>query len=530
MKLFLIATLVCSLTSLAHATDYSPYTWNRHIEGIKHLAQVRDKSEKCIESEALGLSQRYVLTKNAEGKTCALYDLSFPNLKALFTKKPVSELRLKKPSLSDYKLFLKNKPSEEDARRILSEEISSKELSQSWYSKLKFKNQNLRTNEDGLALAFNLSDVELPNRKLTFSKKEKDELKNLIEIYGVNARSVDFIENPRSIFDKIHLEYNSIKRIYEVFLDMNFLPLDGPIKLVNHDLQYSTWLEKQIRSLILNALNRVLRPVSATLPGKIALVVLNDAFEMIEMTYDFQRLQLDTALRMALSEEIPTRISKKDLKDSLYLLYVQDSQSLINAVIKLVQGHQVDLNNLYGFGKGAADKGHTTRVNLSDQNFSKLHYKWACDLKSLTYFFAHCEDQSAVHSLITETRIFLWSFGYPKIINLDSPWEVFLKRGAAYLLSSAVEVNFLNFPEWISSQVSGALKTYALSGILDEAFILSELYERKNNGMPLSSFEESAFKEILGKNIIPFLPKSEEGIKNTIEKNKSLISISKQEL
>ena len=222
---------------------------------------------------------------------------------------------------------------------------------------------------------------------------------------------------------------------------------------------------------------------------------------------------------MAIAGEVNSELSVAELRKTLYLLHLKDTAALVNVIVAGIQGGKIDLDNLYTYGKTTALQGYERRQSMSDQSFSDLYYEKECNLVSLGDYHAHCEDQGSVYSLISQTSIFLWTFGNPKVLNFDRPWEVFFKRTATYLLAAAVEINFLSFPDWIASQVSTALKGYSLSGMLDEAFIVGELQAKSE----LSEKERLILDQLMNKNLIPFLPSSEASLKNVIAGNKAIL-------
>ena len=520
-KLCLTSVFFCSLYFSTTSNASMTYSWQRDVKIISALAKEAEKSVDCEESNYESISENYLASFDGQNQICGIYDLSFPTLRSLITKAPVTELRVIKPKLKDYKIFLDDEATLSDAERFLNEDISTEG---SWYSKLEFKNnRNLRVHEDGVYEAFAFSDLKSFSTKMEFNAAEKKALEELLySVDTVDQRAASaFIQDPRSILENMTFEYDSVKKAYKVFLDLDFLPINGPVKFSDHKLQYRAWMQKQIRSVILSAFNRFLKPVSVTLTGRIASVVITEAFNFVEMTYEFQRLKLEKTLRLALDGRFETEVSDEDLEKSLYLLFVQDSSVLINIVMGLVQTGHADLDNLYNIGKTSALRAVQIRNSMSDRFFSKMHYEQNCNVVAVGYHFAKCENGSSLYSLISETSIFFWSFGNPKMLNLNSPWEVFAKRTASYLLAGAVDINFLNFPRWISSQVSQALKGYALSGVLDEAIVVSDLLVNDQR----TDDEESSLRHLMGKNIIPFIPKSLDGLESVRLKNKKILGV-----
>lgn len=520
-RLCLTSVFFCSLYLSTSANASMTYSWQRDVKIVSALAKEAEKSVGCEEKSFKSISENYLAAYDEQGQICGIYDLSFPTLRSLITKEPVTELRVLKPKLKDYKIFLNDDATLSDAERFLEEEISTED---SWYSRLNFKsNRNLRMNEDGVYEAFSFSDLETFSKTMEFNSLEKKALEELLySVDSVDQRAANaFIENPRSVLENMNFQYDSVKKAYEVFLDLDFLPVNGPVKFSDHKLQYRAWMQIQIRSIILSAFNRFLKPVSATLTGRIASVVISEGFNFVEMTYEFQRLKLEKTLRLALDNKFETEVSDEDLEKSLYLLFVQDSSVLINIVMGLVQTGQADLDNLYSIGKSSALRTVQVRNSMSDRFFSKMHYEKNCTVVAVGYHFAKCESGSSLYSLISETSLFFWSFGNPKVLNLNSPWEVFAKRTATYLLAGAVDINFLNFPRWISSQVSQTLKAYSLSGVLDEALVVSDLMVNDQR----TDDEEKSLRHLMGKNIIPFIPKSMDGLESVRLKNKKILGV-----
>lgn len=523
-----IGALVLSLLMMGslEARYKQKSMWAKAADRVEGLIEHRAGAEKCVATSTAELSKRFMATRDANGKLCKIYDLSFPTLSTLFAKKPASTLRIKKANLDDYRNFLYGKVGELEGREFLEQEITQKDLQNSWYGQLKFKpNRNLRVHRDGVIESFQFSDVEMFSQKIAFNQEQKKYLRSMLSSMGAERSSTEnFINNPRNFLENITFEYDSLKRAYEVFLDFDFLPIRGPIASVDHDLQYRGWMQKQIRRLVLSAINKLLQPASLTVTGRIATVVINDAFELIEMTYDFQRAQLDQVIRMALAGTITTPLSQKELQDSLYLLYVQDSQTVVAIIQKLIQTGTASIDNLYPYGKAASIQSYNMKVSLSDSNFSKLYYELACDLKDIGYFFARCDGGDEVYSTLSESKFLFWNMGQTKIINLAKPWEVYTKRMMAYLLAGGVEVFLMNFPDWITSNVISALKGYATAGVIDEAYVVSDIYEKSSRGLRVTNFERETYLNIMDKNFIPFLPKSEESLNNVVATHRRMLT------
>lgn len=519
--MFKIGIIVLSLFAFeSHAAMTG--AWVRNANKIKQIVEKTAEMEACNEVSYKSISENYVVGVTEAGTLCGVYDLSFPTLRTLFTQSPVAEIRVTTPKLKDYKIFLNDEADEDTARSFVEEEAIS--LDRSWYSRLRFKNKRaLRLNEDGVYDEFRMSDTVMFARQLRFTQREKNLLLSTLTVPGERASRelTNFVDNPRSIFENMHFQYDSVKKAYKVFLDLDFLPINGPVKLADHEIQYRVWLTRQVRGLVLSGLNRLLAPVSRTQTGRIARYVLNEAFNFIEMTYDYQAFKFERTLRLALEGNVESELDSADLRKSLYLLYLKDTNALINIVVSGVQNQSVNLDNLYTYGKTTALRSYEQRQSISDSSFSNLYFEMQCDLSAIGYYFVRCPDQGNIFSTISDTTLFFWSFGNPKILNIDRPWEVFLKRAATYLLAGAVEVNFLRFPDWIASQVSSALKGYSLSGVLDEAFVVGELQTKAS----LTREEQDILDNLMSKTLIPFLPRSVESLDSVVVKNKSILGV-----
>jgi len=517
IRVFLVVLLFAT-----NATAAMTGSWLREAGKLMAIAEKTTEIDNCVEVEYKKLSENYLVGRDADGSLCGVYDLTFPTLRTLFATDAVSEIRLNTPKLSDYKIFLENGADEETARSFVEQEEVS--LDRSWYSNLKFKNTSgLRQNSDGVYEEFKLSDVEMFNRDLQFTQREKNLLLASLTAPGERASDelVQFVENPRAIFENMNFQYDSLKKAYRVFLDLDFLPINGPVKLADHKIQYRVWLTRQTRGLIRTALNRLLRTVVRTQTGRIVSFVVNEAFNFIDMTYDYQATKLERTIRMALEGSVESELTTDELRKTLYLLYIRDNSLLINIITSAVQTQSVDLDNLFNYGKPAALTAFEQRQNISDVSFSNMYYEKECDLESVGYYFAKCADDGNIYSLISNTSLFIWTFGNPKVLNMNSPWEVFLKRSATYLLAGAVEINFLNFPNWIANQVSSALMTYSMSGVLDEAFVVGGLLAQSE----LNREDRVILNELMNKTIIPFVPRSLEGLERIKEKNKAIMGV-----
>ena len=513
--MFKIQVLFVALCASAVSHANEERFWLSDVEKIQKIKEKSTDEDACNEVEFKELTKNYIFSYNEEAKVCSVYDLSFANVRALLRSVAVTELRVTRPKLNDYKIFLNNEANEDIARSFVEEESLS--LDQSWYSKLRFTSKNaLEKNKEGLVKEFRFSDIEIFEKDIKFSNKDKDVLTALLDS---SKRSRAFIDDPKSILGGIQFKYDSLKKSYKVFFDLDFLPLNGPVKLVDHEVQYRVWMSAKVRGIVRSVLNRALRPVLFTQTGRIASYVLNEAFNVIEMTYAYQSTKFEKALHMALKGDLETDISREELEKSLYLLYIKDNGTFINIILSGVQNQIVDIDSLYTYGKSTALNAYAQRQSISDANYSRMYFKEQCDLETYAYYFAKCENQGSLYSLISDQQVFFWSFGHPKIYNFDRPWEVSLMRSATYLLAGAVEINFLNFPNWISSQVSQALKSYSQSGLLDEAYLVSELQAKES----LDSKQKLVLDEVMSKSVLPFVPRSITSLKRLRDSNRDLL-------
>ena len=60
------------------------------------------KTVGCVDTRKMTFANKYVMSFDEQGAPCRIYDLSFPNIQALFTRKKVTQVPVRKITSKDY--------------------------------------------------------------------------------------------------------------------------------------------------------------------------------------------------------------------------------------------------------------------------------------------------------------------------------------------------------------------------------------------------------------------------------------------
>ncbi|MCK6596975.1 MAG: hypothetical protein L6Q37_01310 [Bdellovibrionaceae bacterium] len=519
----------------------------KSISDLRIFKAVADSKQKhCVDFKKMEFAGKYILTFDENGKQCRIYDLSFPNLKAFFTRKKVTSVPAVVPKAKDYLNWL-NGTSED----VLSDQknLSIYELAKSsWVNALRFKKpleiipgSKKFVFENGLPLSFSLSDLEV-GAQFSFSETDVAEVRNLLADYKSSMASAmgqgngaEFIpealnkvvEKPESLLNGVQFVWNDVSKAYEVFLTGDFLPINGPVALIDFQTQYKFALEKMFRNVLSSALYRLAFRIPNKMVSSVVAVVIDDAFEQLELAYSYQLVQLEEALKtLSLDSRAPVAETIMPNK-ALDLLYGQQSSLFSAYITSVVQKKEMDWENFQKLGKTARYNVEKQRDVMMGRLNSRLVLEKKCDIEFFKDYFAICSKEGkkiALYSLISDHSFAFKNLGAPAVYNFNRPFQVTLMRGGAWVLSAALRIVGLPIPRSIIYRLDGILKRYRNAGILDEALLRSHFGYQKSLGI-LNSENGSMLNWLFVQNLNPFLPKSEASELSLIAKNRQILGI-----
>lgn len=499
----------------AGATSMSPAEWNNTTQALLTLLADQSTKEPCIANSYKKLGRSYAIESTTNGAICKMYDMGFPHLMLAFrkgqTQENFSHIRIRSASEQE---VLSYKDDEDSITVALDQlrPLSKSDIDNSWISEIDFNTHRIQRNSNGLPQRFKLSEIK-GFRVLNFSSHEKSTLKALLIRAGADSHQVEnFTETPKQALGQIEFILDPIKNIYKVALDFDFLPISGPISQIDHSIQYRSWVQSQIRSVVLSAVLRIAQPLSGTVAGRLLVVALTDTFEVIDLTYQSHLAQLEMTLQLALQGKVSTDLSPTELQNSLYLVHAQSTDVITQIILAKAQGKQVDFNNLYSFGKDRSLSDFRARKTLSDRHYSELSLGKQCQLKEVGRYLASCDQTGRVYSLLDRVSFLFWDLGPTTSLRMDQPRRVQIQRSGAYLLATAVQMAPRFLPNFVISQVVSALKNYALSGAVTESMMVAEHTQQEQSLGEMGDV-------IMKSQVNPLMPRSTTSLDLVIQKN-----------
>lgn len=481
--------------------------------------------EKCVDAKRMVFAKKYVLSYAADGSPCRIYDLSFPTLESLMNMKVALKLPVQTVESQDYLDWLDGDFATIQAKQIaFKNNFNAQNVAQtSWISKLKFRRQPIRAN--GLPQSFKASDLDLGGT-FQFDQKSKEQVQKLIhqsQIYAVAIGSTEplispywlqVLNKPETFLDNVKFQWNDLEKVYDVVLDGEFLPINGPVALVDYRVQYKYAIEKMVRSVLSSGLQKAAMFIPQPYVAKAISTIVFDSFEQLEMAYAYQMNQLEGTLTLGSHNPTALEITPQDLNKGLNILYGTRSDLLSAYILSVAQKKSFDWSAMDRIGMSArynAEKQKLiTRANMNSQ----MVLEQGCASTLMYDYFAQCimnGHNDGIYSLISERVVWTHSFGAPLIYRNDRPYEVSLKRGATWALSLGLRIAGLSIPDFIASQLDEVLKNYMMTGILDEAYLRNSLYMQNSSG-PMMDW-------LYIQNLNPFLPKTPAFEQKIIEAN-----------
>lgn len=532
-----ITGTVCSLTFVAFAAFSAAgprqahaipadkdYSLGLAVAAVKS-AKTLPKAEQCLETKAINNSIKFVTTYDASGRPCKIYDLSFPTLKGTFQSLAVASVPVQRLTKDDYKAWLRGDYDHVYARmNAFNNNFTDADLKGSWISRLPFKKTGLRamsTNADGTPTSFHLSDIDV-GEDFHFSAGDNTQLRDALsdaQRHGMSIMGTDkddsletFVDKPDKLLSKIRFDWNEARRVFDVFLEFDFLPLVGPIDLVDYNTQYKLLVERTVRSVFARAFGRLADFVPNLTARALVKLALAESFQFMEDLYNYHLAELEDTLRMNLAGTIKTDIAAKDLEKGLNLAFIPRISLVTEYVMAKAQGKALSLTALDKTAYQVRYRLEKNRVALNENLHSRLVLKTGCDLEPLFDSFVICRKDGqakSVYSLMSENVIYRFPQGAPEIFNFAFPAKVLSKRLASYLMATGLQAFTTPIPGFINNELVKTLKRIASSGMADEAYLLNRLTElKRNNGIQTATSAQMT-KWLFGQNINPFLVKGE---------------------
>jgi hypothetical protein len=519
------------------------HKWQKIVKGIKAFQSKAGPTLKmCKDARHVLFAQKYAMSFDENNQPCRIYDLSFPNLKAMFSGKSVSQLPVQKMKAKDYLAWLKGdyEAVNQSMETFKTDFDLSSIAKNSWVSQLKFRNPPMMVGaikgEGGLPESFHASDLDFGNR-FRFSETDRNAMKGMFGQIAVmspaafgGAETQDFwmtlADQPESLLKMIRFDWNDARKIYEVFLEADFLPISGPVALVDYQAQYKMTVEKMIRTAMRTALRSLVQYVPAPVVARLLDVAIVDSFEMVELMYDYQLNQLEDTLRTAAANGVSIGADAAQTQQGMNILFGSRSDLMSEYIMAVAQGRVFDWQAIDKIGRMTRYTTEKRREIQTTKMFSQLVSKKGCTVEVMHAAFGVCSKdgkKSSMHSLLSEHVVVSWSLGAPLVHRYGREYEVTLMRSTSWLLGAGVRMFQLPYIGFLSKQLSYVLKGFATAGMTDEAILRNDLWMKKGLGQ-LDAENTQVLKWLYIQNINPFLPKSEAMEKSVIDANLRLLN------
>lgn len=522
----------------------SSFSMAKALAELKKFRQAAAKTPKCVDATKTVFGKKYVLTRDASGKLCRIYDLSFPNLKTLLSAKKTLQVPVQKLHSKDYLNWLDgNYTAIEQSREAFRQQFNPLQTArESWISKLKFRikpsavvGSQSSLLDIGLPRSFRIADLDIGQYR--FDDQTRNEIQSFLnELQSDVANSPNteseymtkVLKTPETMLQGIRFDWNDVEKVYDVVLDGDFLPFNGPVVLVDFQTQYKYAVEKLFRSILSSGLQRVAQVIPNKMMASSIEAVVNDSFEQIEMAYSYQMLQLEDTLKAAVTGRADIGIQAQDGNRAFDLLHGQRTDVFTAYILAVAQGKPFDWMAFEAMGKTARYNAEKQRDILMSKQNSKLVLDKKCQTEFIKDYFAVCKragKKDAVYSLISDQKLVNKSFGPPLIYRYQRPFEASLRRGATWILSLGLRIFGVNISRQAVVQLEPILKGFMNTGILDEALMRNSFSSQQRGGSSLTTEEGQILQWLYVQNLNPFLPKSMASEDNIIAINKKLMGV-----
>lgn len=485
----------------------------------------------CVEASRQVVAGAYVLTTDAQRKPCRLYDLTFPTAQSWSGPVKVGRLPLQTFGARDYLAWV-----EGDYEKVLRRMSDFRAVDTSslpvagWVRDLRFKKTSaarVRVANRSLPRQFTAADLDL-GAKFDWTATDRQILNQLAQ--GLPALSSQteawrrVLDNPENLLAHISFDWNDVEKVYEIALDGQFLPLAGPIVLVDFERSYRLAVETLLRSVMHSALNEVLKVIP--MPARNLLsIAIDDGFEFVEMAYAYQENRLEATLKH--QEQLDQVVTERGLN-----ILAGGRADFVSQYLKAIITKQPFDWNMF------EDLGRTMRYDVErrrDVSMSRLNSSMVLDQGCTTTFaydyFAFCAKGTTrqLHTMISDLSILFWNLGAPLIYDPQTPSNVSLRRGAAYLLSVGSRLVQLPYLSGLMGQLTSICKQFAFAGVVDEGLLRGSLHAQQRAGLA-TSFDEELSGWLYLQNLNVFLPKSKIQEAAIIEANAARLGLRKGDL
>jgi hypothetical protein len=335
------------------------------------------------------------------------------------------------------------------------------------------------------------------------------------------------LNQPQKVLQSVKFNWNDLNKVYDVAIDGDFLPLMGPVEIVNFQTQYKGMVEKLFRSILSSVLVQLPRLIPNRTIGAIVEVAVEDIFEQIDVMYEYQTNRLEQTLKNIKSYQVSAVDMPLLETRALNILYGQKGDLMTSYIMSVAQGTQFDWQAFEKAGKSVRYSLDKQRDVLMDKTHSRLVLEKGCKTEIVNDYFAVCYKngvKDGLYSLISEQNLAFKNMGAPLIHRYKRPYEVSVIRGGTWLLSVALRVVGLPLNRTVTYQLNGSLKKFMRAGVVDEAFLQNTLYKNKMAGTATIE-SQNMLNWMYIQNLNPFMPKTLNFENALIAANKSILGI-----
>jgi hypothetical protein len=472
------------------------------LEFLQNLPKPMPCAEVSIEENSPNLKTTF----DAQGKPCKMYDLAFPTLSALKSVR-IGKIPVQRFTSKDFLAWIRGDVETEQSIESFTERFQESQLPSTWYGQLQFKVESSTP-----SLNFNLSEIDL-GTSLEYSREELAGLRKLAALARPNdAAFEEFLTSPNTLLSSISLRWNETEKVFDIFSNLQILPVNGPIAHVDFQMQYKFIVEQLARSAALKAFKYAISFVQNPTAKKVLTVAIDDVFESLELEYGYQMNRVEALLEANLRGEIPTTIPQADIARTLNILAAQRSNLAVQYILKRAQGGTIDLNNLDRMGAEVRHQNAKTRESTRLRLHSDLVIKKECSTEIYRDLFAICTNPSGkreLYSLLSEQNVLGWKLGAQNLHSYTQRNRTMAIRNTAWLLSAAVRISPLPIPASLNREIVKIAKSFSSAGILDEGTLMGTLQADLNDG-PQQEFAKDILPWLHKQSIVLFAPKTAE--------------------
>jgi hypothetical protein len=523
--------------SAPSSPDVPQPTLGQAMEALREAGT--QKPAACDESKKLTFAQNYVVSYGQNGP-CRIYDLSFPTLRTAFAGAHVAKIPLQQFKPVDYYNWITGHYSE--VYQNISDyknNFQAEDVQSSWASKIQFKSQTPGLTAAASLRSFHASDLEVG--EFQFDSQSRAQLSQILSTQRallVQSNMPSFvmnesdafwngvINNPQSLLQKIRFDWNATEKVFDVVLEGGFLPIAGPVALVDYNTQYKAFIESMTRSVMQTALGALTNLIPEPTTRIIVRLGIDQTFEFITQMYSYQTNRLEDSIRLALQGKAASEVPAADLDRGLNVLFGAGTDILQQYILTVAKGQKFDWNNLDKAGRDARYSVEKQRDIMNNNLHSKLAVQYGCNAQLFEGNFGICESngqKSGVYSFMSSTTILFWNLDPVRVYNYQMPAEILLRRSTSLLMSMGLSVFSLPIPKFLINQLVSALHDFAFAAQDDESYLLNRLVVQKQTKGALDADSQSMLKWLYIQNINPFIPKTEAIEQAVVKANHNLL-------